>query len=436
MRVSDIAYATGGWASQETSFRMVDRVVIDSRQSGDASLFFALKGERTDGHLYVDEVLENGGYAVVSRGQERNGVILVDNVEQALMDAAKWRREQFSSRVVAITGSCGKTTTRQLLSAALQTHLNVYSTSGNLNNQLGLPLTILNVPESDPDVIVLEMGMNHAGELALLGNISSPTDCLITNIGLAHLEFFNSLEAIARAKAELIRTTAHEGICVIPTGEIVLRDAALERKLNIRYFGTGGDAWFTKEGGSYVLQPWNEPLNLQFEGDHNVSNATAAVLMAETFDVSPLTAARAMEDVIPASGRGRIVEAGEITILDESYNANPDSTLACLNVLGRMKGDRAAVLGDMRELGETAPELHRGILEKADSLKLKFLILTGEIYYSVIDTVVNTEVFFAADWQEALEMLQGSVTSGCTVLVKGSNSISLGKLVQAIEEDS
>jgi UDP-N-acetylmuramoyl-tripeptide--D-alanyl-D-alanine ligase len=436
LKAEDIARAAGGWVSPETSCKFIENVVIDSRLSGNNSIFFALEGEKTDGHLYVDEVIDNGGYAVVSRGLKRDGIILVDNVEQALLDAAKWRRQQLDSRVIAITGSSGKTTTRQLLSAALRTSHDVFSTSGNLNNQLGLPMTILNIPDPPPSIIILEMGMNHAGELTLLGSIASPTDCLITNVGLAHLEFFPSRECIAKAKAEVIQTTEPGGTCVIPAGEPILREAALDRNLSIRYFGENGNAWFTNDGDSCRLYPWDIKLNLQLAGDHNASNAVSAVLMAEVFGVSPKAAIRAMENVSPDAGRGRIVEAGDVTILDESYNANPDSTRACLNVLGNIAGDRAAVLGDMLELGERAQEFHRQVLETADSLGLKFLILTGDLYNSVKSTVVHTDVFSAEDWLDALSILRETVTPGCTVLVKGSNAIRLSELVRLMEEDN
>lgn len=432
--VKDIARAAGGWVSPETSYGFIENVVIDSRLSGKNSLFFALEGEKTDGHLYVDEVIDNGGYAVVSRGLKRDGIILVDSVEQALLDAAKWRRQQLDSRVIAITGSSGKTTTRQLLTAALSTSHDVFSTSGNLNNQLGLPITILNVPDPPPSIIILEMGMNHTGELTLLGSIALPTDCLITNVGLAHLEFFSSREGIAKAKAEVIQTTEPGGTCVIPVGEPILRKAALDRNLSIRYFGENGNAWFLNDDGSCRLYPWDIKLNLQFAGDHNASNAVSALLMAEVFGVSAEAAIGAMENVIPGPGRGRVIEAGDVTILDESYNANPDSTRACLNMLRSITGDRAAVLGDMRELGERSKELHRQVLETADSLGLKFLILTGDLYNSVKNTVVRTNVLFAEDWLDALSILRETVTPGCTVLVKGSNSVRLSELVRLMEE--
>ncbi len=434
MRLGDIAVAVGGLVTPESADRIVTRSVIDSRDSSLDCLFFALSGRSVDGHQFVDNVLQDNGMAVVSRGNIREGVILVDSVEKALLDAAQWRRSSIGSRVIAITGSSGKTTTRLFLSAVLECRYSVYSTSGNLNNHLGMPLTILNVPDRDPDIIILEMGMNHAGELLLLGEVSSPTDCLITNIGHAHMEFFDTIDDIARAKAELIRSTAPGGMCVIPVDEEILKSAAHNRGLNIRYFGNGGDAWFEEKEGKYTIYPWKLELDLQFEGSHNLMNAVSAILMGDALNVQPDRAIEAIASATPAKGRGRIVRIGGITILDESYNANPDSTSACLEVLEGKKGNRGAVLGDMRELGEDAPGFHREILRKADGIGLNFIILTGELYESVKGTAVSTRIFMADDWRDALMILRDIAPSECTVLVKGSNSLQLSELVRSMEE--
>ena len=434
MRLGDIAHAMGGRVASENADRKVGPAIIDSRNSCRDCLFFALGGTSTDGHIFVDDVLEKNGVAVVSRGHMREDIILVDSVEKALLDAAEWRRSSIGSRIVAITGSSGKTTTRLFLTAALECQFSVYSTSGNLNNHLGMPLTILNAPEEDPDIIVLEMGMNHAGELLLLGRIASPTDCLITNIGHAHMEFFNSIDDVARAKAELIQTVAPGGICVIPADEEILERTAHEAKLSIRYFGDGGDAWFEREEGKCIVYPWKKELKLQFRGDHNMMNAVSAVLMAYVLDVQPDRAIEAITKVAPAKGRGRIVRVGGLTILDESYNANPDSTRVCLDVLEGIKGNRGIVLGDMRELGEDAPGFHIEILKRADSIGLDFIILTGEVYNSVKSTAVKTKTLMAENWIEALKILRDISPSECTVLVKGSNSLKLGELVRSVKE--
>lgn len=435
MRLGDLAEAVGGWVSPVSALRSVSECVIDSRKAGEGSLFFALPGTRTDGHLFVRDVLERDGMAVVSEGDRGEGIVEVQDVQQALLDAAGWRRRTMNCSVVAITGSSGKTTTRRLLTAALKGKYAVHSASGNLNNHIGLPLVILNAPEEEPDVMVLEAGMNHSGELSILGAVARPTHCLVTNIGRAHMEFFDSLEDVARAKAELISATLPGGVCVIPTEQEILVEAAVDAGLSIGFFGPGGDVWteMDREGRCTVM-PWKLPLEMRLRGKHHCTNASAALLMARILGIPPDEAARSMSAVEPATGRGRRVKTGKFLILDESYNANPDSTLACLETLSSTPGKRVAVLGDMRELGENGPSFHREVLRKADSIGLELMILTGPIYASVSSEARKTPVLLAADWREALELFLREVSGECTVLVKGSNSLKLGELVRALEE--
>lgn len=435
MLLGDLAEVMGGRLLEGAESREIRSVVIDSRLAGPGSLFFALEGKRTDGHMYVQQVLDMGGSVVVSRGRDSVGSVLVHDVEQALQAAASWRREGMLSRVIGITGSSGKTTTRRLLVSALEEVFTVHATTGNLNNQLGLPLTILNTPEPEPDIVVLEMGMNHPGELTILGGIAMPTECLVTNIGTAHMEYFRSREGIAAAKAELIAETEMGGICVIPADEPILLNETEGRELNVRLNGPGGDGWVHRTPSGYALMPWDIHVELRLNGAHNYRNAVSALLMAEALDVPVAEAVKAMEGVEPLPGRGRRIVAGHITLLDESYNANPESTAACLETLADFDGEKGAVLGDMRELGPEAPRYHRDILAKADNSGLRFLILTGPVYASVSETVSSTPLFLAVDWEEALVMLRSSARPGDTVLVKGSNSVGLGELVKAMEED-
>jgi UDP-N-acetylmuramoyl-tripeptide--D-alanyl-D-alanine ligase len=435
MKLGDIARASGGSIRPESEGMRISRCVIDSREAGRDSLFFALHGTRTDGHSFVDQVLQKGGMAVVSRGDVRPGIVKVESVEQAMLDCAGWRRKNITSTVVAITGSSGKTTSRLLLTAALKTRFTVYGTSGNLNNQIGLPLVLLNAPEPDSEIVVLEMGMNHSGELLQLGTLSRPDHCLITNVGRAHMEFFDSEDGIAVAKAELIRTTSPGGFCVLPAGQEILRRAASSRGLHIRSFGLGGDAWLEDgDGGSITIMPWKLRLNLRLAGLHNYVNATAAALMADLLGVDLEASIEAMSEVRPAGGRGRRISSGPLSIIDESYNANPDSTIACLRVLESIPGKRVAVLGDMLELGHRAQQYHREILRLADSIGLDLLILTGGIYRSVADSVHSTTLLLADDWKDALELFREKSPDECTVLVKGSNSMRLGEMVRHLEE--
>jgi len=433
--LGDLARAMEGQLHPRFESAEVGSVIIDSRLATPGSLFFALRGERTDGHEYAASILQAGGYPVVSRGEWPEGAIIVEDVEEALLKAASWRRGTMQSRVIGITGSSGKTSTRRLLIAALSEDYSVFGTSGNLNNHLGLPLTILSTPEPDPDIVVLEMGMNHPGELTLLGKTAMPTDCMVTNIGTAHIEYFDSRDGIAEAKAELIAQTNSNGVCVLPISEPILLREAEKKDLTIRFAGPGGDGWVHEVDKAHRLMPWGIEIDLLMAGAHNYRNAVSVLLMSEALGVPAGAAVRAMERVRPLAGRGRIVTAGGVTIMDESYNANPESTAACLDAIAALEGDRGAILGDMRELGSGAPAYHRSILERADLIGLRFLILTGPVYASVSDAVTDTHVILASDWEEALERLLSLSSNGYTVLVKGSNSLGLGELVKAMEED-
>ncbi len=432
--LGDVAAAAGGAVLPGSARRPVGKCVIDSRKAEAGDLFFALRGSRADGHDFVDRVLRKNGMAVVEKGGLRRDVVVVADVKKALSAAARWRRSAIPGRVVAVTGSNGKTTTRRLLAAALGTSGTVYETTGNFNNDLGMPLVILNAPDPPPDFMVLELGMNHAGELLELGSVADPTDSMVTGIGRAHMEFFESVEDIARAKAELLEVTRAGGRCVIPAGRPILLEAARRRGLTVKTFGDGGDAWLEiLDEGRCLLHPWGVEIHPRLRGRHNMRNALAAVTMAVLQGIAPAEAASAVESVPPEPGRGRVVKAGGLLILDESYNANPDSTMACLEVLGSVAGKKAAVLGDMLELGEDAPAYHGEVLEKADSMGLEFLVLVGGIYGSVADAVKNSEVFTAGDWKEALEILGRRAGPGTAVLVKGSRSMGLDRLVRSLE---
>lgn len=424
-----------GWIDSSCIEFNVANAVIDSREATEGSLFFALKGENTNGHRFVDDVISKGGFAIVSEGEKKKGIILVEDVKKALLKAAFWNRSRFSFPLIGVTGSSGKTTTRELLVGALKEKYSVYSTRGNLNNDLGVPLTLLNIPESEPDMAVLEMGMNHAGELALLGEIASPTACLVTNIGTAHIEYFESRDGIAHAKAELIEETAFGGFCVIPVNEPILAAAAEKRKLQVSYSGINGNLWAAYRQGNYFLQPTGERVDLHFCGGHNYENAVSALLMSENFGVPRQTAIRGIQKVKPMAGRGRAVNCNRFKVIDESYNANPESTIACLNTLMSMKGRSVAVLGDMLELGDMAEEFHIKVLNYAVDLDIELLILTGDIYRSVSDEFQSANMRFVADWMEAEKVLLEACPTGSVVLIKGSHAIALDKLVRALSKE-
>lgn len=409
---------------------------IDSRTCTPGGLFFAMPGSRTDGHGFVDGVLAGGGFAVVSSGPGRPGTIRVRSVQDALLAAGGALRQRLGCRVAAVTGSSGKTTTRELLAMALSALCPTDSSKGNLNNRIGMPLSILNF-DPGAGAFVLELGMNHAGELRELGETAAPDASVITNIGTAHIEFFGSHEALAGAKAELLDTTRQGGFCVIPSCEPVLRERALVRGLRPSTIGPGGDFRLRITGPSEaVLEPAGVRIMLSVPGTHLLEDAASALVCAMGFGADPDEAAGAMEGFAGLDGRGREIIAGGVTILDESYNANPGSMEACLEALSARGGSRGAVLGDMLELGKGSEAFHRCVLGKAASCGLDFIVLVGPSMQSASRDVEwkGIEVIPAGGPAEALEMLRGLLHDGVCLLVKGSRSIGLERVVEGLRE--
>ncbi|HOP27174.1 MAG TPA: UDP-N-acetylmuramoyl-tripeptide--D-alanyl-D-alanine ligase [Candidatus Sabulitectum sp.] len=408
---------------------LFDTAVIDSREARPGTLFFALSGQNTDGHNFVADVLGEGGAAVVSRDGFTGAVLEVDSVEEALLEAGSWARDSMEFPVLGLTGSSGKTTTRRMIAAALSLEYRTAETRGNLNNHLGLPLTLLNTPE-DTEFLVLEMGMNHPGEILRLGWAARPHHALITCIGRAHMEFFDSLDGVARAKSELLETTMEGGIAVIPADNPILAETASSRNLDVVTHGAGGDCW-VEEGRA---MPWGIPLDLRYRGGHNMENALCAIAFSERMGVDPADAAAALARLEPSTGRGEVFTVQGRTVVDESYNANPDSTAACLRASSSFPGQRVAVLGDMLELGENSPECHLETLSLAFDLGFDPVITVGSRYRAA-----SGEAGFPAvctdSWNEALEQVRRMAGTGCTILVKGSNSMGLMGLVNSLRRE-
>ncbi|MCD4706300.1 MAG: UDP-N-acetylmuramoyl-tripeptide--D-alanyl-D-alanine ligase [Candidatus Sabulitectum sp.] len=404
---------------------------IDSREAGPSSLFFALQGRSADGHDFVADVLGAGGAAVVSRDGFIGAILEVDSVEEALMEAGAWARDGIKHPVIGITGSSGKTTTRKMLAAALSTRFRTWQTKGNLNNHLGLPLTLLNTP-ADVEMLVLEMGMNHTGELLRLGWAARPNLSLITNIGTAHIQNFGSRGRIAEAKAEILRCTEKGGIAIIPHGEEILLDEAELRGLEVITHGPGGDCFLDR----CRAMPWGIDLALEYSGEHNMQNAVAVIAAAQRLGVDPVEAAEAISKLHPGAGRGDVFHTKDFTVIDESYNSNPESVTACLKSAVHLhEKPLVAVLGDMLELGDRSLSSHKEVLRKAKELGYDLLILVGFRFKEAAESDSNTNISFATDWKEALSILKRSVKSGSTILVKGSNSMKLGQLVVELKRE-
>ncbi|GAA4724354.1 UDP-N-acetylmuramoyl-tripeptide--D-alanyl-D-alanine ligase [Sphingomonas lutea] len=446
----EIAAATGGRASQAFD---VTGVTFDSREAGPGDLFLAMPGSLYDGHDFLDKAFAGGAEAaVVSRPIERPHV-LVEDVAAALEALGRAARARTSATVLGVTGSVGKTSTKEALFAALdrghpgQVHRSVKS----YNNHTGVPLSLARMPR-DPTFAVIEMGMNNAGEIAALTRQVRPHLALVTAIAPAHIENLGSEEAIADAKGEIFEGLEPDGIAIIPNGtphRDRLVKAARRHADRIITFGSG-DAdvhavhAVSSEGGSLISAALLErelTFTISQRGDHWVSNALAVLAAVEALGEDVAVAGLALADMGGLKGRGarhRVALAdGEALLIDESYNANPASMAATLKSFGEEREvvRRIAVLGPMRELGAHADALHAGLAPAILDAHVDRLILISDDMRPLAEAIVGKVSFDLVDSVgEATGLLTQILRPGDAVLVKASNSIGLAALVEAVKE--
>ncbi len=452
--VAEILAATGGRSRlpERLTFHEVN---TDSRSVGPGSLFVALQGQRFDGHDFIDEALRRGAAAALCErpGMDPERCIFVQDSLRALGDLAGWTRRREGWKVVGITGSAGKTTTKELTAAVCRAGLGdprlVLKTRGNWNNLVGLPLTILGA-SGEERVAVLEIGMNRPGEIRRLAQIAQPNIGVITNIGLAHAEGVGgSIAGVARAKGELVEELDEERIFLVNLDdEWVCRIAARCRARQIT-FGKGGDVqahWVRDlgpEGVKFELNVLGEraEVHLPLVGVHNVSNAlaAAAVGLAMGFRVEVIASGLGSGDV-ELAGRMQVERLRNgVTVIDDAYNANPSSVEAALKALRRFSGRRLVVLGDMRELGGESRRAHRAIGECAASLGISLLVLYGPMTHAVAEGASEAglpreRIVACASHEEVIRTVVQHWQAGDTILVKGSHSLHLEEVVHTLRE--
>ena len=449
---AEVLAATGGTASGEFD---ADGVAFDSREIGKGDLFFALKGDATDGHLFIDKAFANGAAGAIVSQPVPYPHILVDNTFAALNALGIASRNRMKGQVIGVTGSAGKTGTKEALYAALdrssrgKAHRSVKS----YNNHVGVPLSLARM-RRDTQFGVFEMGMNHAGEMRELTKLVHPHVAIITTIAPAHIEFFKDESGIADAKAEIFESLVPGGIAIIPADNRHfrrLRDAAEKYTDNIVSFGFSTDADVraldhvtAADGGSLVTAKLpNGALcyTLSQSGDHWIANSLAVLAAVEAVGGDLAAAGLAMAELGGLAGRGArhviSVNGGEALILDESYNANPASMTATLAELGKVGGRKVAVLGAMKELGHKSGEYHVGLAAALAAAHIDYAILVGEEMQILVEKLkagLEGPVKFAhcATAREALELLKSDLCESDTILVKGSNSVGLSMIVSAL----
>lgn len=410
-----------------------DSVSIDTRTMLPGALYVPVKGDVFDGHRFIPQAFEKGALLTLSEGDTAYPHIRVENAVKAFQALAHAYRCEFDIPLIGITGSAGKTTTRGMVSSVLSTTYRTHSTTGNLNNQTGVPQVLFGLMP-DHQCAVVEMGTNHFGEIDALSAMSEPTVCLITNIGEAHIEFFGSRAGIFKGKMEML---AH----MRPGGKIIVNgdDDYLCTVPDAFTFGfkSSNDLWAedAREDdlfGASFTACWKNgrlPIPLQVPGHHMILNALSAVAVGLTLDVPPEKIQQGLADFAPISSRMAVEKLPRFTLLNDVYNANPTSMEASLQVLSRAAGRRVCILGDMLELGDQAAALHTRVVQKAQQLNIDLLIGVGPLFQKAMEPAIG-HGFRSQD--ELLEQLSALLQTGDTILVKGSRGMHLEKTVERI----
>jgi UDP-N-acetylmuramoyl-tripeptide--D-alanyl-D-alanine ligase len=444
-----IAAATGGTASGDFS---VNGVGFDSREVGSGDLFIALKGEATDGHLFVDGAFAQGAGGAIVSSPVAHPHVLVDDTTAALNALGVAARARSSAMIAGVTGSVGKTSTKEALAAALSraNKGSVHRSVKSYNNHTGVPLSLSRMP-AETAFGVFEMGMNHSGEIAALTRLVRPHVALVTALAPAHIENLGSMEGIADAKAEVFEGLEPGGTAILPFDSPYcgrLASAAAKYASHVVTFGRGEGAdvrardVIQLDHGTMVsaLLPGVElNFTLSQPGDHWVSNALAVLAAVQALGGDLAAAGLALGEMQGLKGRGErhiiaLDNGGSALLIDESYNANSASMKATLAVLGaEPAGRRIAVLGEMRELGENSGTLHAELSEPVIAAGVDFVLLVGP-GMSPLASALNgrTEVIHAPNAASALEVLEPMLRDRDAVLIKGSNAVGLGRLVEAL----
>ncbi|MBW3576467.1 MAG: UDP-N-acetylmuramoyl-tripeptide--D-alanyl-D-alanine ligase [Actinobacteria bacterium] len=453
LRLADVATATGGrLADLSSGDRTVHEVTTDSRDVPDRALFVALRGERHDGHDHIAEAIDAGAVAYVAERPTSTAApaVLVDDTRRALRDLARVVRERVAPQVVAITGSVGKTTTKDLAAAALGAGRRTVAAPGSYNNEIGVPLTCL-AARADTEVLVVEVGSRGVGHIAALMAVVQPDVAIVTAVNAAHLEMFGDVDTVARAKGELVEALSPAGTAILNADDArVLAMAARTDAQVLTYGRTDADVVADDVDLDRLARPrflartpWGEAhVSVPLAGEHHVSNSLAALAAAGIAGVDIEAAAAALRAAPVSSWRSEVSEAGGVVVLNDAYNANPASMRAALDALLRIQGTVAgrswAVLGLMAEMGETSHDDHRALGRECAAAGLDRLVVVGRGDAAAIAAGAR-EAGFAGDhlWQVddadgAVDVVHPRVRAGDVVLVKASRVGGLEAVADAL----
>jgi len=443
-RVAEFLSATGEFDHRA----IAEGYSIDSRTLRPGDLFFAVKGERLDGHDFVEQALAKGAAAAVVRKDQlarysvKTRLLAVEDTLVALQTLATALRRLWGKLVVGVTGSAGKTTTKEAIAHLLATRYRVLKSEGNFNNHFGLPLMLLKL-QPEQEVAVIEIGMSHAGEIAALAKIAQPEIGVVICVAPVHLEFFNSVSEIARAKYELIASLPAGGTAVLNADDEYVSQFGRDFKGKVVRFGLKAPADIRAEhiqqcgalGSEFdlVVDGCREKATLPLVGNHNVSNALAAVAVALERGLTPSEAVEALRTLAPADRRGQVVQLGNITVINDCYNSNPKALNAMVDVLAAIPAKRHIVVaGEMLELGSSGEELHRRAGRHMAEKKIDVLLGVRGLAQPMVEAArqAGIRAEFVPTPETAGEWLAQETRAGDMVLLKASRGV---KLERALE---
>ncbi|MCD7854311.1 MAG: UDP-N-acetylmuramoyl-tripeptide--D-alanyl-D-alanine ligase [Clostridiales bacterium] len=429
--------------------RAISGVSTDTRTVGEGDLFFAIKGERFDGHNFIGSLPEKKAEAFVSQEEVESDLpyVLVDDTLKALGDLAAYYRGLFDIPVVGITGSVGKTTTKDMIASVLSAKFNTVKTDKNFNNHIGLPMTVFKTEETT-EALVLEMGMNHFGEISYLGKIAKPDIAVITNSGVSHIEYLGSREGILKAKCEIFESLKPNGKKVL-NGDCDMLNTLREAHPDALFYGFDPkkDLVFAedieylsleKTKFTAVIEGEKIPVELKTSGRHMVLNALAAMTCGKLLGLSPQEIKKGIEGFVSPDKRMNIIHTEKYTLIDDTYNANPQSVKAGISAIAPLEGRKAVILGEMLELGEGSPDYHREVGEYAAKEGIDTVVGIGN--ENVLKLTLGAsfggakKVFYYETKEEFYNNIKKILKRNDTVLIKASRGARFEEITEKLRK--
>lgn len=433
--VKDIVSAVNGifYGDKNILENYVCRVNTDSRKIVHDSLFIPLAGEKFDAHDFIEQAFANGAICTLSEKilDTQKNFIKVDSTYQALLDLAEYYRNLLDVKIVAVTGSCGKTTTKDIIASVLSQKYNFSKSRGNFNNHVGLPLTIFEM-DSDTQIAVLEMGTNHFGEINVLSKVARPDVCVITNIGLAHIENFVSQEGILKAKSEIFNYANDNFLAVLNGDDKYLRKLNLKNKIYCGLDDSNNIFAYDIKGQTFSVNVLPRQINLNYPGEFMIKNSLIAIAIGKYFDVPDEKIIFGVENFQLSNMRMEFLHAkNNLTIINDVYNASPTSMKSAIDVLDSINAEnKICILGDMFELGENSPKFHFDIGNYLSTKKINLVICIGDLAKNIFDGINSIEKKYYKTKEEFFYAKNNFANA--TVLIKASRGMHFEEIVNKL----